>query len=75
MAFMQDDQIWFPHCLITEVAQTWQIWSATRRNETQVARWWHRQPDSTHQWFIMRDTLGCWPRADLTILHYPWHTE
>lgn len=21
MAFMQDDQIWFPHCLITEVAQ------------------------------------------------------
>lgn len=22
MAFMQDNQIWFPHCLITEVAQT-----------------------------------------------------
>ena len=21
MAFMQDDQIWFPHCFITEVAQ------------------------------------------------------
>ena len=22
MAFRQDDQIWFPHCFITEVAQT-----------------------------------------------------